>query len=217
MMSIEKAEKADADEILRVQYAAYQSEAELYNNYSIQPLTQTAEQIIEEFNNGVVLKAVKNGRIIGSVRAYEKENTVYIGKLIVLPEYQNQGIGKSLLRAIEDEFHGKRYELFTGEKSEKNLKLYEKCGYTRFKKEKIAPELVYVYLEKRTRCPWSVAWASCKDEDFESAIDVCMERIKTFNPEVYGYKYAPELAPRMQLLPQGWRGYIEMTPIVSMT
>jgi len=54
-----------------------------------------------------------------------------------------------------------------------------------------------------------------KDEDFETAVGVCMERIKTFNPEVYGYKYAPELAPRMQLSPQGWRGYIEMMPVVN--
>jgi len=55
-----------------------------------------------------------------------------------------------------------------------------------------------------------------KDEDFETAVGVCMERIKTFNPEVYGYKYAPEIAPRMQLSPQGWRGYIEMMPVVNM-
>jgi len=148
---IEKAEKADTAEILRIQYAAYQSEAALYNDYSIQPLTQTVEQVTEEFNGGVVLKAVKDGKIIGSVRAYEKENTVYIGKLIVLPEYQNKGIGKRLLQAVEDEFRGRRYELFTGEKSEKNLRLYEKCGYTRFKREEVTPELTFIYLEKQPK------------------------------------------------------------------
>lgn len=52
-----------------------------------------------------------------------------------------------------------------------------------------------------------------KDEDYQAAVGVCMERISTFNPEVYGYEYAPELAPRMQLAPQGWRGYIEMMPV----
>ena len=40
-----------------------------------------------------------------------------------------------------------------------------------------------------------------------------MEQIKKFNPEVYGYAYAPHLAPRMQLAPMGWRGYIEMWPV----
>jgi len=145
---IMKAEKADATKILRVQYAAYQSEAALYNDYSIQPLMQTVEQITDEICDGVVLKAVNDGRIIGSVRAREKENTIYIGKLIVLPEYQNLGIGKSLLRAIEDAFRGKRYELFTGEKSEKNIILYEKCGYIRLKKEEVDQGLVHIYLEK---------------------------------------------------------------------
>jgi hypothetical protein len=51
------------------------------------------------------------------------------------------------------------------------------------------------------------------DENFGEAVGACMECIDTFNPEVYGYHYAPELAPRMQLSPMGWRGYIEMRPI----
>jgi AraC family transcriptional regulator len=54
------------------------------------------------------------------------------------------------------------------------------------------------------------------DEDFETAVGICMERIAKFNPEVYGYQYAPELAPRMQLSPLGWRGYIEMHPVKGM-
>lgn len=51
------------------------------------------------------------------------------------------------------------------------------------------------------------------DEGFITAIGVCMERIEKFNPEVYGFKFTPEKAPRMQLAPQGWRGYIEMRPV----
>ena len=52
------------------------------------------------------------------------------------------------------------------------------------------------------------------DENFMDAVGKCMGRIKKFNPEVYGYLYAPEIAPRMQLAPMGWRGYIEMLPVV---
>ena len=51
------------------------------------------------------------------------------------------------------------------------------------------------------------------DENFEEAVVHSMEQIDKFNPEVYGYKYAAGLAPRMQLEPWGWRGYIEMRPI----
>ena len=145
-----KAHISDAEEILRLQYAAYQSEAAIYNNYSIQPLTQTIEQAVEEFHESIVLKAVDGGKIIGSVRATEqKDGSVYIGKLMVLPDYQNKGIGKRLLLEIEGKYNGKRYWLTTGNKSEKNLTLYEKLGYNRFKIEEVAPGLTFVYLEKR--------------------------------------------------------------------
>jgi AraC-like DNA-binding protein len=52
-----------------------------------------------------------------------------------------------------------------------------------------------------------------KDEEYGEAIGALWAAIDKFNPEVYGYCYAPEIAPRMQLSPQGWRGYIEMKPV----
>ena len=145
---ITKSDKSDAAEILGLQRIAYQSEAEIYNDYSIQPLTQTLEQATIEFDGAVILKAVAEGKIIGSVRAYEKDNTAYIGKLMVMPEYQNQGLGKSLLSSIESEFQGRRFELYTGFKSEKNIAVYKKSGYRVFKTERISPDLSFVYMEK---------------------------------------------------------------------
>lgn len=52
-----------------------------------------------------------------------------------------------------------------------------------------------------------------EDDRYDEAIATFWERIEKFNPEVYGYAYAFEIAPRMQLEPQGWRGYIELYPI----
>jgi GNAT superfamily N-acetyltransferase len=146
--AIHKAQIADAEEILHLQYAAYQSEALLYKDFFIQPLTQTLEETILEFEDRVVLKAVTNGKIIGSVRAHEKQTIVYIGKLMVLPAYQNQGIGRRLLSAIENEFQCRRFELFTGAKSEKNITFYEKCGYNRFKVEEVTPEFSFLHMGK---------------------------------------------------------------------
>jgi hypothetical protein len=51
------------------------------------------------------------------------------------------------------------------------------------------------------------------DENYGQAIGALWAAMDRFIPEVYGYCYAPEIAPRMQLSPQGWRGYIEMKPI----
>jgi hypothetical protein len=54
------------------------------------------------------------------------------------------------------------------------------------------------------------------DENSGSAIGELWEQVKKFKPEVYGYQYADELAPKMQLAPMGWRGYIEMRPVRKM-
>lgn len=51
------------------------------------------------------------------------------------------------------------------------------------------------------------------DEDFQYAIGEVWEHIEKFNPTLYGYQWAPELAPRFQLAPMGYRGYIEARPV----
>ncbi|MCJ7696061.1 MAG: AraC family transcriptional regulator [Anaerolineaceae bacterium] len=53
------------------------------------------------------------------------------------------------------------------------------------------------------------------DEVFETAISSIWEHIKKFDPTLYGYRFAPESAPRIQLEPLGYRGYIEALPVVS--
>lgn len=51
------------------------------------------------------------------------------------------------------------------------------------------------------------------DEDFENAIVALMKKIETFDPSLYGFAWAYDEAPRFQLEPQGWRGYIEGRPV----
>ncbi len=102
-----------------------------------------------EFVQQVFLKAVEeNGEIIGSVRAYIEKGSVYIGRLIVQPEFQNKGLGTKLMNAIEQHVIAHRYELFTGHKSTRNLHLYQKLGYREFKRIGVNDTLVLVYLEK---------------------------------------------------------------------
>ena len=148
VIEIHKAQLEDMEEILRLQYIAYQSEALIHGDFTIQPLTQTLEETVEEFHKGVVLKAVLNGVIIGSVRAYTDNGTTYIGKLMVCPEYRGQGLGKELLAAIEGEFSTKRFELYTSCKSDRNLHIYETAGYKRMREETDEAGIWFAYLEK---------------------------------------------------------------------
>ena len=149
-MFIEQAQTSDAPEILALQKLAYLSEAEIWQDYTIPPLTQTLEEIEREFQSRTVLKVILDGKIIGSVRAHLQEGTCYIGRLIVHPDFQNQGIGAKLMRELEGRFaQARRYELFTGEKSERNLYFYQKWGYRIFRKEELTDKVTLVFLEKK--------------------------------------------------------------------
>jgi GNAT superfamily N-acetyltransferase len=148
-MIIERAAIGDANEILSLQRLAYHSEAEIYDDFTIPPLKQTLEEIKKDFESQVFLKAIIDGKIIGSVRAFAKEGTCYVGRLIVHPDFQNHGIGKELMGRIEEVFkEAARFEIFTGHKSERNLYLYEKLGYQRFKTVTANEKLDIVFLEK---------------------------------------------------------------------
>ena len=150
-MEIQKADVKDAREILDLQKLAYQSEAAIYDDYTIAPLTQSLDEIEADLQRQVFLKASANGKIVGSVRGYVRDGTCFIGRLIVHPDWQNGGIGTRLMNEIEEHFHrARRYELFTGEKSERNRYLYQKLGYRIVRTERLTERVAIVYLEKTT-------------------------------------------------------------------
>ncbi len=148
-ITIQDAEFDEAQQILELQKIAYQREAELYQDWNIPPLLQTLHQLELEFENHKILVAKLNDEIVGSVRGYADQGTLHVGRLIVHPDFQKRGIGSQLLMKIEQESKCQRYELFTGQKSIQNIKLYEKLGYQKFKTEKIHDELDFIYLHKQ--------------------------------------------------------------------
>ncbi|HNT73423.1 MAG TPA: GNAT family N-acetyltransferase [Anaerolineae bacterium] len=147
-VAITGAAEADLDAILALQKLAYRSEAERYSDFTLPPLRQTPEEIRADFARMTFFKATSGERIVGSVRGYEKDGTCYIGRLIVHPDVQNRGIGARLLQTLEQHFStARRFELFTGHKSEPALHLYHKLGYREFKRQEMATHTI-VFLEK---------------------------------------------------------------------
>lgn len=149
-MEILKAKAQDLDEILALQKLAFKQVAEILGNCNIEPLTQTKACIEKEFEKSIFLKCVCNGKICGSVRAYIDENLVcHIGKLVVLPDMQRKGIGKSLLLEIEKYFaNAKKFALFTGEITPHTRRLYENLGYT-VVREKENDSVKMLFMEKQ--------------------------------------------------------------------
>ena len=69
------------------------------------------------------------------------------------PDYQGRSIGTRLMYAIEALFpQAERFELFTGERSVGNIRLYERLGYKIVRSEQLSPAVTLVYMEKRPRC-----------------------------------------------------------------
>ena len=129
-INIERAGFDDLSDILNLQKIAFISEAELYDDYNIEPLNQTLDSIQNDFKVYLYLIAKHNNQIIGSVKARETGDFCWIGRLIVNPEYQNNGIGRMLLTEIQGLFSTtQRYMLCTGFRSTKNIRLYESLGF----------------------------------------------------------------------------------------
>jgi GNAT superfamily N-acetyltransferase len=146
---IERAGVEDSAAILALQKLAYESEARLYDDWSLPPLTQTLDSLRAEFGSSRVLKAVADGRVVGSVRAHETSGVCHVGRLVVAPELQGRGVGTRLMRAIEGEFPAAaRFELFTGSRSVANIRLYERLGYQRSREQVLSPAVTLVFLEK---------------------------------------------------------------------
>ncbi|MEU3465085.1 GNAT family N-acetyltransferase [Streptomyces sp. NPDC006733] len=153
-VTISTADQDDAEKILKLQYLCYQSEAELYGDYSIEPLTQTFEALRAELAEGCVLVARLGDEVVGSVRGVvDDDGTARIAKLIVHPRMQRHGLGGRLLHAVEErltaEREAKRYRLFTGHRSDLNLRLYRKLGYEQVgDAEPVTRRLSLVTMEK---------------------------------------------------------------------
>ncbi|MEU5593773.1 GNAT family N-acetyltransferase [Streptomyces sp. NPDC020298] len=152
-VTISVATEQDAEQIFKLQYLSFQSEAALYGNYRIDPLVQTLESVRQEVTSDCVFVARLGEEVVGSVRGrITEDGAACIGKLCVHPRLQGHGIGARLLRAAEEalaqERGAKRFRLHTGHRSEGNLRLYRRVGYQTVGTSRGADGVEMIVLEK---------------------------------------------------------------------
>ena len=66
-MEITLAAIEDAEQILELQKLAYQSEADIYQDWGMPPIKQTIEEIRKEFAGQVFYKAVFENKMVGGI------------------------------------------------------------------------------------------------------------------------------------------------------
>jgi len=150
-MRIEQATPGDAEEILALIKRAFTPVAEEYGDPALPPLAETLDEHRQVYDRAVVLKAIVDDRIVGSVQGIPQEDgCCYVARLVVDPDFQKRGIGRALATELEARFPGASgFSLFTGHRSEETLGLYRSLGYSETKREVINEGLTLVWMEKR--------------------------------------------------------------------
>jgi ribosomal protein S18 acetylase RimI-like enzyme len=125
---------ADAGEVLTLQRAAYVTEAQAHDDPQLPPLTQGLPDLHEELGRASVQAwgiRDDDGRLVAAVRVAVLNGTASINRLVVAPDRQGNGLGSALLAHAEEQLGDDvvTIELFTGEHSTANLRLYRRVGY----------------------------------------------------------------------------------------
>jgi len=140
---IEQAVPGDAPELLVLQRACWVQEAVSNPDLAvveIPALVETLEEMTERIRDPEVHLAVvrRGGRMIGSVSGRLEDDVWWISRLMVAPDAQGGGVGRSLLEHVlaAAPAAATSYALYTGAGSERNLRFYKKAGF------RLRPDLV---------------------------------------------------------------------------
>jgi GNAT superfamily N-acetyltransferase len=125
------ASDADVAELLVLQRCCWVSEAIFNQTLAIPALHEDLETVrtwVEEMN---VWTLRQGPRLVAAVRAHQEGQRWEIGRLMVAPDMQGAGLGRWLLEYAESQAPAsvRRFDLFTGAQSERNVRMYRAAGY----------------------------------------------------------------------------------------
>jgi GNAT superfamily N-acetyltransferase len=132
------------------------AQARLYGDLDLPPLRQSVGEVIAELGDARVVAAgwrADTGRLLAAVRVRicgDAPVVARVGRLAVVPDRRGQGLGSRLLHAVEGLLPAgvSELRLFTGERSEGNLRLYARHGYTETGREPTPAGYALVHLSK---------------------------------------------------------------------
>lgn len=123
---------SDWAELLVLQRCCWVQEAVSNDTLDLPALHETVADVAAWGRTWQVWCVRREGRLVAAVRA-RSEGTVWeIGRLMVAPDLAGQGIGRWLLDYAERQAPRRTttWSVFTGQRSDRNIALYESAGYT---------------------------------------------------------------------------------------
>ena len=144
------ATRGDAGELYTLQRACWLQELEANPGVTIPALTESLDDVVAGLASHHTVVLRRGGRLIGSVRGRLVDGAWDIGRLMVAPDLQGEGLGRMLLEHAESLAppDATSYALFTGAGSLANLRMYKKAGY-RLRPERQAPPGAVILTKRR--------------------------------------------------------------------
>jgi len=136
MVHIRPATEADFAALLQVQQAAFGEYATVYQVSGW--TTETLESLREDAKEKHIFVAEVDGAVVGSVRFWTVAGVCVIRLLSVNPAHQRQGVGKALIRVIEEvTTDAHKFYACTMLRTARNIHFFLNLGY---KAETILPD-----------------------------------------------------------------------------
>lgn len=146
---IKRADSGDIPALYDLQLLAFESEAEMIGSRDVPALLESREHHQNDFSNWVTLKLLNDSdEIIGAIRYRRSGDVIEIGRLMVHPDFRQQGLAQRMLAEVDKACPQETKELYTCTKSWINIRLYEKTGYKAFKEVTENSGLSFVYMRK---------------------------------------------------------------------
>ncbi|MBM4570212.1 GNAT family N-acetyltransferase [Rhodococcus hoagii] len=159
MESVVTLSGGDAGELLTLQRAAYVTEAQAHDDPNLPPLMQSHGELVGELTQPAVIAfglRDDSQRLVAAVRVHlssGEPHVAEVGRLVVAPDMQGQGLGSRLLELVEVRVPEwiTDLRLFTGDRSLGNLRLYSRFGYRETHRSPTPGGYALVHLAKRVR------------------------------------------------------------------
>jgi ribosomal protein S18 acetylase RimI-like enzyme len=130
MFTIRPARVADAAAMHELQQLAFAEEGRRSGTREIPPLLEDLASIVQHIEHQIALVAARDEMVVGCVRGVLGVHAFSIRGLIVHPSCQGQGVGSTLLKALEAAVPAPaRIDLTTNTVMEGNVPFYERHGY----------------------------------------------------------------------------------------
>lgn len=103
----------------------------LYESAGWFDYTEDLEKLEEAFKNSLkIISAWHEEKLIGLIRVVGDGLTIiYIQDIVVLPEYQGNGIGRGLIYSVLDEYKDVKQKILISEDRDSSIEFYKNIGF----------------------------------------------------------------------------------------